>query len=133
MKTENKPKPEVGKGSFHNRQRQDDESEGEDSRKKRSNKRKHSTGEKSDDKPKCKACRLPFHSLERCYYVFPELAPDSFKPYDRIQEQTDKALKEDEKLKKEVKELRRQKKTKKEDSAGSTDDPKQKEHSPERS
>jgi hypothetical protein len=123
----------VGKGSFHNSQRQDNESEGEDHRKKRNNKRKQSTGEKSGDKPKCSACKLPYHTLERCYYVFPELAPDWFKPFERIQEQADKALKEDEKLKKEIKELRKQKKTKKEDPISSTNDSRQKEYSPERS
>ena len=56
----------------------------------------------------CRACQF-FHPLSRCYYAFPEMAPEGFRPRKECQEALKLALKEDPKLAEELKRIRKMK------------------------
>ncbi|KAK4220409.1 hypothetical protein QBC38DRAFT_494454 [Podospora fimiseda] len=56
-------------------------------------------------KPRCPCCGQ-IHRLARCFYVFPELAPEDFKEREHIRAKVKEALL-DPKLLKEVESLRR--------------------------
>jgi hypothetical protein len=55
-----------------------------------------------------KACGNPRHSLPRCYYAFPELRPQNFRPTKRWEEKVAKALQDNEELAEEVDRIRKE-------------------------
>lgn len=66
----------------------------------------------AEKKPRraCKACGNLRHSLPRCYYAFPELRPQNFKPIKRLEEKVAKALQHNEELTEEVDKIRKEQK-----------------------
>ena len=56
----------------------------------------------------CKACGNPRHGLPRCYYAFPELRPQNFRPVTRLEENVAKALQNNEELAEEVDKIRKE-------------------------
>ncbi|GKU14625.1 unnamed protein product, partial [Fusarium langsethiae] len=59
-----------------------------------------------DGQEKCPACGLP-HILEKCFYVYPNLAWKGFRPRERLQTKVKEALEEDLDLQAQVKALTR--------------------------
>ncbi|KAK0702456.1 hypothetical protein B0T21DRAFT_112790 [Apiosordaria backusii] len=89
--------------------RLDDDDQGEGARASGSTgKRKRDDG---DDEPRCLACNIRRHKIDKCYYVSPERAGKWFKPNPRIQEEVNKRLEEDSELIKEVEKLKKRRKT----------------------
>jgi len=60
----------------------------------------------------CRACSL-YHELPVCWYCFPELAPDGWKPNDEVAKRVNDKLRDDKSLAREVKAKRRTKNDKK--------------------
>jgi hypothetical protein len=58
-----------------------------------------------DDKPKCGACE-GIHTTPRCYYLFPETAPEGWEPRDHVRERFEENLKKNPELRKEATRLR---------------------------
>ena len=74
--------------------------------KKGKSKRRYTGGEKSG----CRACRTEHHTLEKCYYVFPERAPSWFTGSTIVAEHVAATLEKDEELRKEVERLKKKSK-----------------------
>lgn len=55
-----------------------------------------------DKARRCPACRLGFHILLKCFYVFPEEAPPNFNFREEIQKLVEKRLRENKELRDEV-------------------------------
>ena len=55
----------------------------------------------------CKACGLTGHTLDKCYYTFPDKAFDKWKPRPTIAQKVEDNLKNDEELRKEVQRLKK--------------------------
>ena len=51
-------------------------------------------GDRTDGKPKCRVC-LGIHKTGRCYYLYPELAPEGWHPRDHVRERVEENLKQD--------------------------------------
>lgn len=56
----------------------------------------------------CKACGGIMHNLTRCYYVFPELRPERFRPIKKLEKKVAKALEDNEELAEEVDKIRKE-------------------------
>jgi chemotaxis protein histidine kinase CheA len=51
-------------------------------------------GNRADEKPQCRAC-LGIHKTGRCFYLYPELAPEGWHPRDHVRERVEENLKQD--------------------------------------
>jgi hypothetical protein len=63
---------------------------------------------------RCKACKLPRHELDHCYYVFPELRFPGFEPVEGLVRKVARALAEDTHLAEEVATIRKERQLEKE-------------------
>ena len=97
-------KPKVGKGAFPAFAGQE-APELQNNEDKESDPKGHKRTRSEGKKLACPACNKP-HRLEKCYYVFPQLAPRGFRLAKKTQDEVAEKLQEDDQLREEVEKLK---------------------------